>query len=414
MILKLINIIIFLCLINSVELIAGIFYVKQGENSGIQAAIDKAKDGDTVIINQGVYKQNSIIIKRNLTVIGQGEAIIDGSIADGSIIYVESTKVHIKGLTFKNVKRTAIKDNAAIRLNNSVGSVIENNKILNGFFGIYLARCNDFKIFSNEIYGNSKTESSSGNGIHLFRCTTAVIKDNYIENHRDGIYLEFVSKANIMQNHSLLNLRYGLHFMFSDGCDYERNKFERNGAGVAVMYSKNVNMRNNQFHHNWGSSAYGILLKDIRDGEIIFNKFYNNTVGVYMEGSNRLYFKRNDFKKNGWALKIMGNCMDNHFIQNNFISNTFEVATNSKQSYSYFDNNYWSGYTGYDINRDGIGDVPYSPVTLFSILSSNNPEALILLHSFFIQILEVAEKVFPSLTPETLKDKKPLMKRVND
>ncbi|MCX7736450.1 MAG: nitrous oxide reductase family maturation protein NosD [Candidatus Kapabacteria bacterium] len=411
---KLINIIFCLCLINSVELIAGIIYVNPKDNSGIQTAVDKAKDGDTIIINKGVYKQNSIVIKRNLTVIGKGEAIIDGSIADGSIIYVESTKVHIKGLFFKNVKRTAIKDNAAIRLNNSEGSVIENNKILNGFFGIYLARCNDFKIFGNKIYGYSKTESSSGNGIHLFRCTTAVIKDNYIENHRDGIYLEFVSKANIMQNHSLLNLRYGLHFMFSDGCDYERNKFERNGAGVAVMYSKNVNMRNNQFHNNWGSSAYGLLLKDIRDGEIINNKFDNNTVGVYMEGSNRLDFKRNDFIKNGWALKIMGNCVDNHFNQNNFISNTFEVATNSKQSYSYFDNNYWSGYTGYDINRDGIGDVPYSPVTLFSVVSSNNPEALILLHSFFIQILEVAEKVFPSLTPETLKDKKPLMKRIND
>jgi nitrous oxidase accessory protein len=412
--LKILYILVFLGILNSVDSIAGIFYVDQKNNPNIQATINNANDEDTIVINHGIYKQGKIIINKNLTILGKGEPIIDGKDSDGSIFYVESVKVRISGLILKNVPRTAIKDNAAIRLANSEGSVVENNKIINGFFGIYLARCNNLIIQRNKIYGNSKTESSSGNGIHLFRCTTAVIQDNYIENQRDGIYLEFVSKANISQNHSLFNLRYGLHFMFSDGCDYERNKFEKNGAGVAVMYSKNVNMRYNEFYNNWGSSAYGLLLKDIRDGEVIFNKFNNNTVGIYMEGSNRLIFSNNSFNKNGWALKIMGNCVDNYFKRNNFISNTFDVSTNSSQSYSYFDNNYWSGYTGYDLNKDGIGDVPYAPVSLFSVVSSNNPEALILLHSFFIEILEIAEKVFPSLTPETLKDKKPLMKKVND
>ncbi len=414
MTIKFLYVILFLGIINSFESLSKILYVNNKKNSNIQSVVDSAQNGDTIIINQGEYRQSKILISKNITLIGKGEPVIDGKDLEGSVIYVESAKVNIKGLTIRNVKRTAIKDNAAIRLSNSKGSVIENNKIINGFFGIYLARCDNFIVKNNKIYGLSKTESSSGNGIHLFRCTTAVIRDNYIENHRDGIYLEFVSKANILRNHSLLNLRYGLHFMFSDGCDYERNKFEKNGAGVAVMYSKNVNMRLNEFENNWGSSAYGLLLKDIRDGEITQNKFNNNTIGIHMEGSNRLIFKKNDFIKNGWALKIMGNCMDNHFNQNNFISNTFDVATNSKHSYSYFDNNFWSGYTGYDIDRDGIGDVPYSPVTLFSVVSTNNPEAMILLHSFFIQILEIAEKVFPSLTPETLKDKRPLMSKIYD
>lgn len=407
-------IIAFFGIFNSFDLVAEIFFVNQQNNPNLQATIDKANNEDTIIINKGIYKQGNIIINKNLTIIGKGDAVIDGKDFDGSIIYVESAKVKISGLILKNVTRTAIKDNAAIRLSNSEGSVIENNTIINGFFGVYLARCNDFIIQGNKIYGNSKTESSSGNGIHLFRCTTAVIKDNYIEKQRDGIYLEFVSKAIISQNHSLFNLRYGLHFMFSDGCNYESNKFEKNGAGVAVMYSKDVNMRYNNFFNNWGSSAYGLLLKDIRDGEVTFNKFSNNTVGIYMEGSNRLKFRNNDFIKNGWALKIMGNCIDNNFLRNNFISNTFDVSTNSSQSYSYFDNNYWSAYTGYDLNKDGIGDVPYAPVSLFSVVSSNHPEALILLHSFFIEILEIAEKIFPSLTPEKLKDKKPLMKIVND
>ena len=101
--------------------------------------------------------------------------------------------------------------------------------------------------------------------------------------------------------------------------------------------------------------------------------------------------------------------MDNNFSKNNFVSNSFEVTTNSTRNYNTFANNYWADYQGYDLNKDGIGEVPHHPVKLFSLLVEKNRPTLLLLRSFFVELLNTAENVFPVLTPETLIDKYPQM-----
>ena len=155
-----------------------------------------------------------------------------------------------------------------------------------------------------------------------------LIENNSIQGHRDGIYFEFVTESIIRKNLSEKNVRYGLHFMFSHNDQYLGNIFRNNGAGVAVMYSKNVRMENNVFEKNWGASAYGILLKDISDSHITNNTFLKNTAGIHMEGSSRIEIQQNVFKENGWAIKVQASCDDNNFHHNNFYGNTFDVATN--------------------------------------------------------------------------------------
>jgi nitrous oxidase accessory protein len=200
--------------------------------------------------------------------------------------------------------------------------------------------------------------------------------------------------------------------MFSDRCRYSGNAFRENGAGVAVMYTNHVTMTGNRFEDNWGSAAYGLLLKDITDSEVERNVFRGNTVGIFAEGSNRVQVRGNDFAENGWAVRIMANATDNMFAGNNFERNTFDVATNSRRSYSTFRGNYWDTYAGYDLDGDGTGDVPHRPVRLFSLLVEQHPPALVLLRSLVVQLLDQAERVVPTLTPETLVDEAPLMRRV--
>ncbi len=200
--------------------------------------------------------------------------------------------------------------------------------------------------------------------------------------------------------------------MFSDSCSYENNTFEKNGAGVAVMYTKNVIMRNNEFLFNWGSASYGILLKEISDSQIEKNNFSENSIGVYMEGCNRVIIEHNNFIKNGWAVKLMANSMSNFFLNNNFIANSFDISTNSRQNFNTFENNYWSAYSGYDLDKDGYGDIPFRPVTMFSIMTEDQPASLILLHSLFINVLNIAESIIPAITPEALTDAKPRMRKV--
>src|SRR3989339_179020 len=284
--------------------------------------------------------------------------------------------------------------------NGNVNCIIKGNKILYNYFGIYIAFGADCIIDSNTIVGRtSKSETTSGNGVHLWYSKNITIINNKISKQRDGIYLEFSENSTIENNISEDNLRYGLHFMFSHRCVYKRNIFRRNVGGVAVMYTKFIHMYNNKFENNWGPASYGLLLKDINDSEIKFNLFHENSTGIYLENSMRVKLEKNNFIDNGWALKIRSNSMDNDFTDNNFIDNTFRK-------------NYWSKYSGYDLNHDGYGDVPYKPVGLFSAIVENNSPAMILLRSLFIQILEVAEKVVPAITPVKLEDVQPLMRRV--
>jgi nitrous oxidase accessory protein len=179
------------------------------------------------------------------------------------------------------------------------------------------------------------------------------------------------------------------------------------------MYTKNVLMEKNYFKHNWGTASYGILLKDISDSKITFNDFNENTVGIFIEGCNRIRIEKNNFRKNGWAIKLMANSMGNLFSDNNFVANSFDVSTNSQQNFNTFERNYWSNYSGYDLNKDGFGDVPFRPVTMFSMIVEKQPTALTLLNSVFIKVLDVAESIIPAITPKALTDSKPRMSMIN-
>ena len=172
-------------------------------------------------------------------------------------------------------------------------------------------------------------------------------------------------------------------------------------------------MRNNKFIYNWGSASYGILLKEISDSRIVNNEFIENSTGIYMEGCSRITIEENDFIKNGWALKLMANSMDNSFTGNNFITNSFDVSTNSLSNFNKFEKNYWSEYSGYDLNKDGFGDVPFRPVKMFSMMVQEQPTSLILLHSLFVNILNIAESIIPAITPEALTDPQPRMRQIH-
>jgi len=379
--------------------------------STIKKAISQAKDFDTILINKGNYKEHDILVNKPLTIIGKDYPVIDGELK-GEIITIISDDVTVDGLFIINVGTSYTEDYAAIRVRKSKNFVIQNLVLEKLFFGIYIEKSHHGKVFHNKVIGDAVEEYNSGNGIQLWHSNHIEIEHNYVEHVRDGIYLEFSDDCVIKNNVSALNVRYGLHFMFSNDDIYESNTFEKNGAGVAVMFSKHIKMYNNIFKENWGTASYGMLLKEINDSEIIGNTFEENTIGINIEGSNRIIYKNNNFKNNGWAIKVRGACYTNSFIENNFLYNSFDISYNSKVNDNIFDKNYWSNYTGYDLDKNGIGDVPYRPVKLFSYIVNRTPETIILLRSLFIDIIDFSEKVSPVFTPDDLLDNNPLIKKI--
>lgn len=376
------------------------------------AALARAEPGSRVVVHAGVYREPTIVVDRPVEIVGRGAPVLDGEGAR-QIMTITADDVTIRGLVFRDVGTSYVEDRAAIRVERARRCRIEDNRFEDTFFGIYLASAADCVLADNVMHARKERETASGNGIHLWYSKNVEIRGNEIRGHRDGIYFEFVEGSEVRGNISEGNLRYGLHFMFSDDCRYVDNVFRKNGAGVAVMYTEAVEMRGNRFERNWGSASFGLLLKDIARSRISDNIFVGNSVGIYAEGTNQVEVRRNVFERNGWAVRIMANSLDNVFTANDFIGNTFDVATNSRRSYSEFTGNYWDAYRGYDLDRDGIGDVPFRPVRLFSLMVERNEPSLVLLRSLLVTTLDVAERVFPSLTPETLVDQRPLMRRVS-
>lgn len=382
------------------------------KTSSIQEAVKMAKAGDTILIRKGNYKERNIIINKPLTLIGEGLPSVD-AVLDKSVFQIHSSNVTIKGLEILHSGKGSLEDYAGIKVIGVENVLIENNKLKDNFFGIYLSGVNNSFIKNNVISGTPSTEQNTGNGIHLWKCNNILIESNKASGHRDGIYFEFVTNTHINKNLSEKNIRYGLHFMFSHDNAYTKNTFRYNGAGVAVMFTHGVTMTDNIFQENWGGAAYGILLKEITDSHIINNTFEKNTVAIHMEGSNRITVDSNRFVNNGWAIRIQSSCMDNDFKKNNFQGNTFDVATNGQLQLNRFNDNYWDKYEGYDLNKDQIGDIPYRPISMYSMIVEQMPYTLVLYRSFMVTLLDRIEKVIPSITPQEMVDEKPLMKPVS-
>lgn len=382
---------------------------------GKSFAVKKIKDGlrlttagDTLFVHEGIYRESNIVVDKSLFIIGLNYPVLDGQ-KKCEIVSIKANHVLFKGFRVEHSGFGTLDDPGAIKVYDRNYVVISDNILEDNFFGIYIQYGKHCMVKNNRIKAYGIEEQQIGNGIHCWKSDSLLISDNTVSGHRDGIYFEFVTNSIILNNNSSKNIRYGLHFMFSNDDAYIGNTFSGNGAGVAVMFTKHVKMYNNVFEQNWGDAAYGLMLKEISDSHIRGNKFLRNTTGIYMEGTNRITVEKNEIQANGWGMKIQASCMDNEIKTNNFVGNTFDMSTNGSLVLNTFNGNFWDKYEGYDLDKNNIGDVPYRPLSLFSVIVENNPPAMLLFRSFMVSLLDKTEKMIPSLTPDNFIDNMPLM-----
>lgn len=375
----------------------------------IKSALEHAHDGDTIFVHSGLYKESPVIVDKKVKMIGVDRPVIDGE-DKYEVVSIKADSVLFKGFKVQNSGYSSINDLGGIKVYDRRWIIIEDNLLDNNFFAIYLQYSRHCLVKNNIIKSHAQDEQNSGNGIHCWKSDSLQIIANVIEGHRDGIYFEFVKESVVWRNIARNNVRYGLHFMFSHNDAYITNVFQNNGAGIAVMYTKHVFMANNAFLDNNGDACYGLLLKDISDSYIIGNQFKNNTIAMFLEGANRNHITKNEISSNGWGMKVQANCEDNHIYENNFINNTFDVATNGSLVMSYFKHNYWDKYEGYDLDKDGIGDIPFHPLSLYSYVIEQNPISMLLFRSFMVTLMDRTERLIPSITPEAFVDNEPAIK----
>ena len=271
-------------------------------------------------------------------------------------------------------------------------------------------------IAHNRVVGRHELQvGERGSGIHIWNSRYNSLVKNRILQARDGIYIQNANHTLIIGN-EVSDLRYGLHYMYADSNQFLYNKFYDNVAGAAIMYSTGILMRHNAFIHNRGFASYGILFQDCHGMLADSNAISDNVTGLFFEASTDNIFRHNIIARNDVALQMFQNSTNNTFTENNFIDNLSPVTIVGKRTGSQWNRdgvgNYWSNYDGYDLDGDGIGDVPMKIQNVFNYLEGSYPSVRLYLYSPSSQALAFAAKAFPIVSINQELDSHPLIKPV--
>ena len=120
------------------------------EVSTIEKAINLAKNGDTIFIKKGIYKENDLLIDKSVTIVGEEGAVLDGQNISGVLIITADDFV-LKNVKIINVGVNYIKDNAAVKISKIKNFTIENIVLKDVFFGILIEKSHHGKILNNTI-----------------------------------------------------------------------------------------------------------------------------------------------------------------------------------------------------------------------------------------------------------------------
>ncbi|HEY9898378.1 MAG TPA: nitrous oxide reductase family maturation protein NosD [Pantanalinema sp.] len=370
----------------------------------IAAAIAAAHPGDVIRIPAGRYPER-LFLDKPLTLVGEGMPTIDG-LGKGDVVAVKAPGCRIVGLHLTGSSREILSDAAAIKID-ADRTVVERCTIDQSLYGLYISDTQHARIMNNDITGIATMGiHERGDGIRLHNSAHNLIKGNRIQDTRDGIYFN-ASPFNDMRDNAIRRVRYGLHYMSSDDNTFSRNRFTETEAGSALMFSRRIHLRDNLFAGNRGYRAYGLLIKDCEDSTVEGNAVVGNRVGIFLDGAMRSTITRNRVVGNDLGFEVRGSSEGNTLSANTIAGNTETIATPTGIGENTWRGNYWSDYRGYDLDGDGLGDVPHEAGSVFSFLVENYPPARLFLLSPAVQALEFAERTFPIVDAPSIRDPAP-------
>lgn len=383
-------------------------------DGAIQRAVSEATPGDTIVLLRGVH-HGPVILDRTLTIRGEPGAVLDGR-GRGTVLRVEASGCRVEDLTIRSSGRRVLTADCGIRVRGAAHVALSRLEIRDVLYGVYAERAGQITIDSCDLTGTAApgAEVGEGNGVHLWYCERPTVRGCSVERFADAAYLSFTSDAMIEDSRFEWNARYGFHTMYCQSNRLTRNRFAHNLAGCAIMFSNHLVVEHNDFVHNRGPRTYGLLLRDCSDGIFLANRLVDNTIATFLDGSNRNRITGNLIEDNGWGILLYSSSDGNEFAGNSFINNDYPVALDMRYTDNRFDDgrsgNYWSENAAYDLDGDGLSDVPYSPVSAFAFLSKQYPDLSVLARSPAVAALGVAERVIPALRPSEAVDRYPLVR----
>ncbi|MCC7123733.1 MAG: nitrous oxide reductase family maturation protein NosD [Acidobacteria bacterium] len=374
--------------------------------SPLQSLIDRATPGDRIVVPAGTY-EGDLIIDKALTLSGAGRPVLRGS-GSGSVIRVRAANVTIEGFDIDGRRGGDLgRDTSGIHVA-ADDVTIRDCVVRDALFGIYLRESDRAAIEHSTVIGiPDRPPGEVGSGIHVWDSHHYRLIGNIITGTRDGMYIQSSSDG-IIRGNRASDLRYGLHYMFSDDNLFEDNTFETGAAGTALMYSKRITFRRNRFLRNRGFASVGLLLKACDDVVAEDNLIADNARGVFLEGSYRNRFVRNVIAMSDVAIIIYDSSGDNVFEDNAFVGNLTPLSLVGRRTDTRFAGNYWSEHGEPDLDGDGIAERPFRLSNVFDHLRGNLMAADLFAPGLAARALGAAERAFPVLDAVPVMDERPL------
>lgn len=376
--------------------------------SPLQAQVDGLLPGDTLRVPPGNYVGN-LRLTRRAVVAGEAWPVLSAG-GQGSVVEIVADSCEIRGFIIANSGRRLTDEDAGV-LVRSRGNRIIGNRLRDILFGIYLYASNGNLLADNVIEGLRSVDlGGRGSGVHLWNSRNNCLHNNQITHTRDGIYMQYAPAA-MITNNTISEVRYGLHYMYSDSNTFLDNTFSRSLAGAAIMYSDHIVFKRNRFIQNRDFSAFGLLFQDCSFCLADSNVIADNGVGIFLEAAVNNVFRSNRVVGNDVALEIFSSSDKNVFTNNSFEDNRSPLFLVGKRTGTIWQENgvgnFWSGYDGYDLAGDGIGDVPYRIQNLFDYIEGQHPALRLFLESPASQAMAAATKAFPIFAVSAERDDYP-------
>ena len=369
----------------------------------LQLYVEITPPGQVLHPPPGVYS-GPVVITRPIIIEGGGEVTLDGG-GEGTVLQIKAPGTRISGLHITRSGESHDQLHSGIRID-ADDVVVENSVIDEVLFGITLNRVSGNVIRGNRISSFDRSVSLRGEGVRIWYSSDNLITENSFWRVRDILVIN--SPDNRIVNNDISDSRMGLELVFSPGNEIIGNSIDRNASGIVGIYSDELLIRNNRLTHMRQLSGSAIAIKESSQVLIENNEILQCAIGLIVNSpvhpENIIYLKGNRLAYNDVALYFYGEKGGHVINGNRFEKNLLQVAVTSQNSAldNDWSGNYWDGYTGFDIDRDGIGDVPHTIHIYADRIWMDRPMTRFFRSSPVLEMIDFVERLAPFSKPELI------------
>lgn len=364
-----------------------------------------AKPGDAFCLAPGTYT-GPLTIRGGVTLWGPADAVIR-STGKGTTVELEGERPRLLGVTVDGSGGRFDTLDAAVHVTGE-GGVVEGVEVVHATFGILVEKAKHAEIRGNVVRGDPAAPlGMRGDGIRLWETHDSTVEQNLVTDSRDVVV--WYSRKNALRKNHVLRSRYGTHFMYSHESSAEDSVYVGNEVGVFVMYSRGIQLHRNVLANGVGAAGMGLGMKESGDLTATRNLFLHNTIGLYLDSSPVQQNEHNRFEENVLrlheaAVVFHGTERNNTFERNTLRDNQAQIRVEGRTHglETAWVGNHFDDYQGYDLDRDGVGDVPYELQNLSDELIGRHPSLAFFRGAPALSLVSVAGEILPVFAPKVL------------